>query len=96
MNKNFFFQEFNKIKNQKYNDFKKYLKRDSGKDYIICLNKITKILNKAHDIKLGSKNWNYLIGPWLKYNLDMYHHKNFLINNVQNFKSFFKKKKKII
>jgi putative transferase (TIGR04331 family) len=93
MNKDTFFKEFNLIKKNKFDEFKKILKTKSNKDYEIILKLFSKILNKYHNTSLSPENWSRIIGPWLKYILDIYNHKELLIKHSVIFKKYFKNKK---
>ena len=78
MNRNVFFEKYNLQKGKKFQSFQNYLKQKSKKEYKDILKLFSKILNNYHGINLTSKNWNYIIGPWLKYILDIIKHKELI------------------
>ena len=90
MNRNVFFEKYNLQKEKKFQSFQNYLKLKSKKEYRDILKLFSKILNNYHGINLTSKNWNYIIGPWLKYILDIINHKELILENNSFFKIFFK------
>ena len=91
MNRNvFFLKNIIYKKKKKFQSFQNYLKLKSKKEYRDILKLFSKILNNYHGINLTSKNWNYIIGPWLKYILDIINHKELILKNNSFFKIFFK------
>lgn len=93
MNKEIFFKEFNLLKKKKFNEFKEILETKSIREYETILKIFSDILNRYHNLSLSSEKWSRIIGPWLKYILDIYNHKEFLLKQPTIFKKYFKNKK---
>ena len=96
MNKESFFKEFNLLKKKKFDEFKAILETKSIKEYETTLKIFSDILNRYHNLNLTSEEWSRIIGPWLKYILDIYNHKEFLLKQPTIFKNILKIKKKIL
>ena len=86
----FFLKNIIYKKGKKFQSFQNYLKRKSKKEYKDILKLFSTILNNYHGINLTSKNWNYIIGPWLKYILDIIKHKELILKNNSFLKFFLK------
>lgn len=93
MNKNIFFSKYNKLKKKKFKKFINFLEYKSDDEYREYLQIFSEILNNYHNLKLSKKNWSYIIGPWLKWILDVYNFKEMLTNKQDFFKNFYSKKK---
>ena len=93
MNKDSFFKEFNLLKKKKFDEYKKILAVRSIKEYEKILKNFSDILNNYHNLDLNSEKWSRIIGPWLKYILDIYNHKELLVKQSAIFKKYFKNKK---
>ena len=93
MNKNIFFNRYNELKKKKFKNFLNFLEYKSENEYKEYLQILSEILNNYHNLKLSKKNWSYIIGPWLKWTLDIYNFKEMLTKKQDFFKNFFVKKK---
>ena len=93
MNKYVFFKKYNDLKEKKFKKFHIFLKYKSEDDYKKYLHIISGILNNYHNLKLSRKKWSYIIGPWLKWTLDVYNFREIITKKQSFFKKFFPKKK---
>jgi putative transferase (TIGR04331 family) len=62
--------------------------KESQNIYLKMLNIFSKELNIIHDKKYPDKNWEILIGPWLKVSIDLFNNRWSIYNGIEDVNSY--------